>query len=73
MKKSFWQRTLNILSGLTSCTGGILLIIKGEVAVGVSLITAGVTKMTAHEMQQREVKKVESELRTSKTINGNGL
>jgi hypothetical protein len=56
-KKTF-GRILNILSGSAMCIGGAVLILKHDIVQGTTLITAGVAKMAAHELQTEEVKKV---------------
>lgn len=60
MSKKFTGTLLNILSGAAMCIGGAMLIIKGSTAEGIALVTAGVTKITAYEVQQKEVKNIKT-------------
>lgn len=63
MTKKTFGKILNILSGSAMCIGGaVLLLVKKDIIQGTALITAGVAKMAAHELQREDIKTVKKEV-----------
>lgn len=62
MRKKTFGKVLNVLSGTAMVIGGALLLLKKDTVQGITLITAGISKMAAHELQREQITAVKKEV-----------
>ena len=62
MRKKTFGKVLNVLSGTAMVIGGALLLLKKDTVQGITLITAGISKMAAHELQGKQITAVKKEV-----------